>query len=358
MLLILSTSPVAAQECRDPLAQPFAADSIWNMPIGSEADYVPAGVQPASRFGVTVDEEIIILTPDAPLVPIYAHDADWDPERARCESRTGALLYDGVPIPSDFRTDPGYIPGTPNHGAAILLADGVSILQTQPLHICEDGAVVSQYLWEPLSIYGDGMAGAHGGSNLSSIGGSIRVGELVPGGVIRHALKLNLYGELYYYYDANDPDGKPGYRFPASWADTPAPQTYGGTNYALQMGALLALRPDFPLGGLRTEPARILAAALRDYGAYIVDDAGWDVHGLSTEWGPNGRVTDEFREVWGWDFQVEINATCADDSPECQWAQDMAQIATALHVIDNNAPDAMGGGGIPRQPLAAEVCGS
>jgi hypothetical protein len=349
--------PIFAQECRDPLAQPFAVESIWNMPIGDAAEYVPAGIEAPTRFGVTVDEEIIILTPDAPLTPIYAHDADWDPERLRCESRTGAVLVDGVPIPPDFRTDPGYFPGTPNHGAAILLADGESILQTQPLHICEDGAVVSQYLWEPLSIYGDGAAGAHGGSNLSSIGGSIRLGELVPGGIIRHAIKLNLYGELYYYYDANDPDGQPGYRFPASWADTSAPFAYGGSNYALQMGALLALPPDFPLGGLRTEPARIMAAALRDYGAYIVDNAGWDVYGWSVEWSPSGRVIDEFRAAWGWDFQVETNATCTDESAECLWAQDMATMGRALHVIDNNAPDAIGGGGTPRQPLAAALCG-
>jgi hypothetical protein len=359
VFLLLCAAPVLAQgECRDPLVQPFAPDSIWNMPIGSNAVYVPAEIAPASRWGVTADEELIILTPDAPLRPIYEHDAGWDVNRLRCESRTGELLFEGVPIPLEFWTDPGYLGGTPNHGAAILLADGESILQTQPLHICDDGAAVSQYLWETISIYGDGTIGAHGGSNLSSIGGSLRVGELVPGGAIRHALKLNLYGELYYYYDANDPDGMPGYRWPASWADSVAAETYGGTNYALQMGALLALPPTFDMDTLQTEPARMMAEALRDYGTYIVDDAAWDVYGWSTEWGPGGRVLDEFRQAWGWEFEVEVNATCSDRSSECLWAQDMAAMVTALHVVDNNAADAMGGGGKPLAPPAPPLCGS
>ncbi len=36
----------------------------------------------------------------------------------------------------------------------------------------------------------DGTYGAHGGSSLSAIGGTIRLGELLPGNVIRHTLKV------------------------------------------------------------------------------------------------------------------------------------------------------------------------
>ena len=49
------------------------------------------------------------------------------------------------------------------------------------------------------SIFGDGIGGAHGGSGLSSIGGSIRLGELLPGAPpIPHALKIEL-GNWWYY---------------------------------------------------------------------------------------------------------------------------------------------------------------
>jgi hypothetical protein len=38
-----------------------------------------------------------------------------------------------------------------------------------------------------------------GGSRLSSLGGSLRLGELRPGQGPRHALKLNVYGRQAFY---------------------------------------------------------------------------------------------------------------------------------------------------------------
>ena len=58
------------------------------------------------------------------------------------------------------------------------------------------------------------------------------------------------------------------------------------------MPTLLALRPDFPVDALPSEPAKILARALRDYGAYVDDDTGWDVYALETQWGPDRRVVE------------------------------------------------------------------
>jgi hypothetical protein len=47
--------------------------------------------------------------------------------------------------------------------------------------------------WE-IDVLGDGMYGAHGGSGLSAMGGSIRKGELLPAtGAIAHALKVELW---------------------------------------------------------------------------------------------------------------------------------------------------------------------
>ena len=45
----------------------------------------------------------------------------------------------------------------------------------------------------------------------------------------------------------------------------------------------------------------------------------------------------------------------ADAGCECQWAKDMAEVFTALQVVDNNAPGSVGGGGIGRQPPAPPV---
>src|SRR5256885_16134132 len=71
-------------------------------------------------------------------------------------------------------------------------------------------------------LLGTGNSGAHGGSMLSSLGGVIRLGELVPGGTIRHALKVNLFGRDNYY------TGSGSYRWPATTADGCAPGCYGG----------------------------------------------------------------------------------------------------------------------------------
>ena len=119
-------------------------------------------------------------------------------------------------------------------------------------------------------ITGDGIRGAHGGSGMSSIGGTIRLGELVPNGIIRHALKVNLYAQKYLAYNE---DETPGYRWPAIRADGYANEsTYGGPNPALEMGALLALLPNFDVNSLQTEPGRIIATAFINYGGYVVDD--------------------------------------------------------------------------------------
>ncbi|MEJ7738501.1 MAG: hypothetical protein WKF97_13810 [Chitinophagaceae bacterium] len=79
----------------------------------------------------------------------------------------------------------------------------------------------------------------------------------------------------------------------------------------------------------------ILATAFQNYGAYLVDDAAWDVFAIVTEYSPDGRVIDEFKKTWG--YSVETNK----NSP---WGIDVARIISKLHVIDNNTAATIGGG--------------
>ncbi|HYG36735.1 MAG TPA: hypothetical protein VEC99_18220 [Clostridia bacterium] len=95
----------------------------------------------------------------------------------------------------------------------------------------------------------------------------IRVGELVPGGQIQHALKVMLWGKLAFYFSRDEADMKPGYRWPAFHADGYAnTNSYAGENPELQVGSLLCLRPDFdvqacPLNrpASSPEPCKIMA---------------------------------------------------------------------------------------------------
>lgn len=331
---------------RDPLQQPFHHKSIWNMPIGSYAKYVPAHIQPAYAAGMTIDEDIIVLTPNAPLVEVYRSDAGWNRSKSRCQIDGPVLLK--APIPNDFVVSPETWDGlTPNSGLAVLMADGRTIKQNQPFARCEAGGYgTSRYLFADADLYGDGYYGAHGATRLSAIGGALRVAELVPGaGPIPHVLKVNLYAAKNVYYDATTK----GYRWPAKSADGYAARTYGTKGTPVKdclMGALLALPADLILDdlNLQTEPAMRLAKAFQDYGAYLVDDTAWDVFAIVTEWGPRGRVKDEFERAWGFPM--------VSRSLDTPWAQDMQTLFANLHVVVNNGPESIGGGGTPRVPLA------
>jgi len=64
--------------------------------------------------------------------------------------------------------------------------DGHSIKQNQPFHRCEKGglAITNNYdgfhvPFEDADLFGPGAIGAHGGSDMSSVGGTLRVGKLI-----------------------------------------------------------------------------------------------------------------------------------------------------------------------------------
>lgn len=271
LLLSHPRRTVAVDERRDPLRWPFAEDSIWNTPIGDQAVYVEAQIRKRERRGMTIDEDIIVLKPNVPHTKVYYSDVGWteDGSGLRCTNYSVNRPLFELPIPEDFVVSPETWDGLrPNSGLACLLPDGETIVQTQPFAKCRTNVATSLTSSAPrVNIYtGDGIRGAHGGSGLSAIGGTIRVGELLPGGVIRHALKINLYGRFNLHSE--------GYRWPAVKADTgfddvDSGNYYGGSNPDLVMGSLVALHEKEDLLsltenslGIVTEPALILARAV------------------------------------------------------------------------------------------------
>jgi hypothetical protein len=338
-----------ASPYRDPLVQPFASTSIWNMSIGSAATYVPAQIVPVTGSTLQGDEDVIVLTPTAPSTPIYRNTADWNPGISRCPYDAGPLLYD-VPIPGSFVVGDTPTSDTPNSGLAVLLADGRTVKQTQPFARCTaDVAATSDYLFPDVDLYGPGTPGAHGGSGLSAIGGTLRVGELRPGGAPpHHVLKLELWAAKNYYNDGKQADC---YRWPASncdgyFDDPSSPLEYGGTNPALKPGSLLALPASVSIAslGLTTQPAQALAWTLQSYGAYLVDDSAWSSVSICVENGPAGSFETQFQSDWG--FSLNTNGTTS------AFAEDFAILLAALNVVDDNGPSSIGGGGTPLQPLA------
>src|SRR5207249_849769 len=164
---------------RDPLKWPFSRDSIWNLPIGSNARYVWAGIRHATSMAYFNDADILVLTPSAPSTTVYANYDDWGSGN-RCSAQGGALF--DAPMPANF-VIPGSHQGsedgdTPNAAAALLAADGHSLIQTQPFARCAGQSPTSHYMFWPEELYGTGETGSHGGSGLSALGGTVRHGAL------------------------------------------------------------------------------------------------------------------------------------------------------------------------------------
>lgn len=358
---------IVAPTTRDPIKWPFAHDSVWNRPIGVNAKYVPINLPAIPRANIwagmpQIDEEIIVLTPTAPATPVRLSTAGWTgADRCPANDMTKApLMY--VPMPSNF-----VIPhGKGNNSAVFMSSDKRTLIHTQPFTRCTAGGYATSWAtYITVDLYKDGLQGSHGGSKMSAIGGSIRLGELRPNTQPpRHALKINVDARSVLYPCKVKADC---FRWPALSADSYAVGTYGtlGTNIptGMRMGALLALPPSVDINkiGLESMPGIMIAWTLQNYGAYIVDDSAGANFVLNAELGPDGSKRDEFKRDWGYDLQ----ATVRDNTP---WVRDMQRIVTRLQLVDSNIevapvnaavnsltntiPVVGAGGGTPLQPLA------
>ena len=136
---------------------------------------------------------------------------------------------------------------------------------------------------------------------------------------------------------------------PPGTSDNDYAYTYKGSIPAARMGALVTLPEDFAVDDLESEPARIFAQALKSYGAYIVDDAGQSTVGVAVEWGPNGRVKDDFTDDWGYEM-VGRSQYATDD--QLGFLTDMDRIYASFEVVDDNGESNVGGAGDRLAPLA------
>jgi hypothetical protein len=157
---------------------------------------------------------------------------------------------------------------------------------------------------------GEGGVRAYGGS---AIGGLIRGWEL-EAGVIRHSLALGITNRQLRH----------GWVWPAIVEDGNGHRAYHGHN---PMGTFAAIPPSVDVRALGlSREGQIVARALQDHGAYVVDRAG--AFTLFTDPG------------------LERSPAVAN------LRADMAKIRAQLRVVSNNSPSSVNGGGTPRTALA------
>lgn len=301
---------------------------------------MPTNIRPADLAADT--DHFFVLSDDDPNRDLFKIGS-WE-NRASGTTDTGRNLR----LPGALIIPDANEIETPNNATAFLLPDGNTLLQLNAT--TRDrvggqlyGAQFPAWPYPSETLDGSGTLGGHGGSGLSSIGGTIRIGELTNDIPIQHALKLNLWVKKYLSY-TQGPGGGRGYQWPAITADEYANAwTYGGNNPDLRMGSLLAIPTWLTPGdlGIDTEPARKLFYALQNYGGYVVDDTAWDGHAIALESG----VLQEFEYAYGYSFEGDSGS----------FHNDMMDIFGALHVIKNNEPDRLGGGGNPLVPFAPPI---
>ncbi len=141
---------------------------------------------------------------------------------------------------------------------------------------------------------------------------------------------------------SNPSSPTPGHRWPAPLADANASNQYLGSNPALVMGSLLAIPPNVTAQSLRLTSiaGQKIFQAMQDYGAYIVDDSGWDYNYLCVE--QSAQV--EYSTVTGHDL-----------SGDAALQADFTKIIAVVKVVNNNGSNSIGGGGTPRQSLPPAI---
>ena len=347
--LPLLAAPPPPPACRSVLSWPYAAGSIWNTPLGADAQLVPANLFPAAApsAGVMSDDDYFIVTTAADPLTAWYSQGFWN-STPHCDLFPWSRLVGNLHWPAAMTITAGG-----NNAAAILQPDGDSLVLTQPIYKCAaDAPILSLFdaAHGTGSIRGDGTWGGHGGSALNAIGGSLRVGEVLPGGAPpRHVLKLQLWARDYYYGAAAGANWSTCYTWPALVCDgyfDSGPDAYGGKNPLLRPGSLLAL-PAAALPALnatlRTEPARQIAWTLANYGGYLCDDTYADRATFNTEHG----FSDQFVATWG------LGPFEARSGP---WFEDVVTLFRALAIVASNSPSAPGGGGAPLQPPPPPMC--
>ena len=342
--------------------------------FGCNARYVNAQLSIPNE--VDVDFDVLVRTSSSdPITPVYKAGGNVAPTYGsntnRCVGTVDIRTDATVSLADAFKINFPYSFTLPsvgqNHASAIVMPDGHTFRQINALARCTAGGPVyglnTSFATCSESLRGEGITcyGGHGGTGLSSIGGTLTASDVQDDQPIRHALKINLRPWQYYIRDRVN--GPCEWRWPAKKCDNTAykytdsrgfqdvPSSYVVAN---KEGALLALPPNLTPEslGIRSRAGRKMFDVLQDYGVYTVDESGIG-SSVRNSFSGTYEFKDAFRSYYGHQF------TIWDPNDTSDWANDMKKIISNLHVVDDNTSSTIGGSGTSRRrPYAPALDGT
>jgi hypothetical protein len=310
---------------RDRAMWPFASDSPWNVPVGSGARF--AGEADAITRDVRVGGAGINAGNwSHPVYEASASDPVWQ-VYDRSGGDPSTLAWSSQRLVGTIHAPSGISPaGNPGVGDVwfdrhlhVVQPDGDTVQELYATYVDQGARRISVTHSARFSLSGSGLGTpSTRASGVAAIGGLIRTWEL-QAGQISHALAVAI----------DNDQMRPGPVWPAALEDGHAATEYHG---AVPMGTLMAIPPSVDLNSLGLSPGGlVLARALQDHGAYLVD-------------GSSGFV-----------FYAEPGAEGM--AQLAQMRADASRLQELLRPITNNAPTSVsgggvGGGGTPRATLA------
>jgi hypothetical protein len=318
---VVPPTVVLAGKPRDPAQWPFAADSVWNTPIGAGAQF--AAVQPG---GMDLATGVMVVNASLSHPILYATTND----------PVGNLHVPGMtapfataPLPAALGTTPG------GRHVFLVLPDGVTVLEIHSPR--RAGSDVRANSIVRADLRGSGVPPEYRsatGSGLTPLGGSIRRGELKTG--IPHLIGAVVPLEAV----TVRPDGI-AHVWPAGWSQA------GDANAAAQMartgnvhvGSLLAIPPGVDIAKLAAPgtPAHAIVRAMQDYGVLVKDTF-------------DGTYFNEWQREGAPHLVFCVEDLFNGDAPR-DLAQQLAPAIRELRVVANHGPSSIGGGGARRQPI-------
>lgn len=361
---------------RNSLLWPFDSHtSPWNVPIGANAVFKAAsfGIDPQSGGFVPFpfhDPIRIITSFGSPQIQLQYSSAGWSGSNRCASTGSGSGFPRTIPVPTSY-----LVPNSNgNECAAIILPDGVTVLECEPFTRCSAGGIATSIVTTVVSgdvgigadkntKTSDGIRGSHGGASMSGFGGCLRLGELRPGSSgPTHALNGNMWGGYRFFQATNNTNG---HRWPAFAQDSGSVGSGGNgygyvsgapnaTNTSCVIGMLLAIpsTTNITTMGLQTVPGQQIAWTMQNYGMYITDNTAGAGFYFSTEEGAQGSFVNQFSSDYGFAFDQRTNGS---NTTATNWSADILKILQACKIVDNNAPATIGGGGTPLQPYAPDV---